>query len=334
MKSFFRNYHYIFEILVVVIIGLTPLFWNKPGYYATGHDMSYPLAPVDFFVDRLYTWTDRIGPFGRNQTDDVPGLFIHGLQALPVFLGISLITSQKLIFIFWAIAPGISMYLLLRLLFPKKENFLIRVVGSLFYMINHYILQAWTIAEMTKFTMYAGIPIVVMIIINVLYKKRKILLNSLLLSLTLGFFNGGPGIPLWGGLLVVVIPVVFGSLVLSSGEWLVKIKRLAKFMFFSLCFCLVINAYWIFPYLKSFTSNFVDKISSGGGTEGYILWSQGISAHASFINLFRLKGIPDWHLSYFHPYANSFSEQPVLVFLGVVIPLIGALGLIKKKKGQ
>ena len=63
------------------------------------------------------------------------------------------------------------MYTLLHYLHPKKEDYLIRIPGSLFYMMNHYLLQAWTIAERTKFSIVAALPIVVLLIIRVLHKK-------------------------------------------------------------------------------------------------------------------------------------------------------------------
>ena len=69
------------EILLLLIVGLAPLLWYKSGYIGLGHDMGFPLAPVEHFLDRLYTWTDRLGPFGSNSVQVLPGVFIHGLEA-------------------------------------------------------------------------------------------------------------------------------------------------------------------------------------------------------------------------------------------------------------
>ena len=52
-----------FEVLIIFLFGLIPFLWFKEGYLAAGHDMSYPLAPIDFWLDRLFVWTDRIGSF-------------------------------------------------------------------------------------------------------------------------------------------------------------------------------------------------------------------------------------------------------------------------------
>ena len=127
---------YWLEIIFILLVGLVPLLWFKGGYLAAGHDMSYPLAPIDFWLDRLYVWTDRIGSFGSNQTDAIPGLFNHGLQALFYGLTDSMIVAQRLDFIFWFTLPGIAMYILLRSLYPKKEDYPTRISGTLFYMLK------------------------------------------------------------------------------------------------------------------------------------------------------------------------------------------------------
>src|SRR3989338_9983384 len=165
MKKFLSKFNiYHLEIIFLLVVGLTPLLWYKEGYIGLGHDMGFPLAPVDHFLDRLYTWTDRLGPFGSNSVQVLPGVFIHGIEALLSFLGLQLLDLQKATFIFWFVLPGITMYTLLRFLHPKKDDYPLRLSGSLFYMMNHYLLQAWTIAERTKFSIVAALPLVVLLI--------------------------------------------------------------------------------------------------------------------------------------------------------------------------
>src|SRR3989344_6113655 len=139
MLRFLKNKLKFVEIAFIFLLGLIPLLWFKKGYLAAGHDMSYPLAPIDYWLDRLYVWTNMAGSFGSNQTDAIPGIFIHGLQAFFYFLTSNLQLAQKLDFIFWFVLPGITMYILLKSLHPKKDEFLIRISGTLFYMLNHYL---------------------------------------------------------------------------------------------------------------------------------------------------------------------------------------------------
>lgn len=322
---------YWLEVIFILLVGLTPLLWFKDGYLAAGHDMSYPLAPIDFWLDRLYVWTDRVGSFGSNQSDAIPGIFIHGLQALFYTLTGSLQLAQKFDFVFWFSLPGITMYILLRSLHPKIEDFPIRISGALFYMINYYLLQAWIIAEMSKFSIVAALPIVALAIINVNLKKGSVFKNSLLVGITLFFLNGGAGIPLWGGLVVVGLTVLSVTFWASREHLIDKIKRLLGFVSLSLVFVILFNFYWIYPYLAAYKYNYSQRIGMAGGSEGATAWSQEISKNASFTNLFKLQGIPDWYDNLNHPYANTLLTNYFFLFLSIVLSSIAFVGLLNKK---
>lgn len=333
MKSFKLNI-YIIEILLILIVGLIPLLWFKPGYMALGHDMGFPLAPADYFIDRLFTWTDRVGSFGSNQTDSISGIFIHGLEALLSFLGLSLVQTQQLTFIFWFILPGITMYILLRSLHPNKEDSIIRISGTLFYMLNHYLLQAWLIAERTKFSIVAALPIVILTIINVIYRRKSIVKNSVILTITLFFLNGGAGIPLWGGLLVAALTCLV--IVFSFADYPIRerLKRTLSFVGLSTFFIFMLNMYWVYPYIQSFTQNYTQRVEGSGGQEGAVSWSGEISRNASFTNLLKLQGIPDWYDNKTHPYANDFLNNYFLVLLSLIFPIIGFIGLMTRNESR
>lgn len=311
-----------FEILIILIFGLIPLLWFKYGYLAAGHDMSYPLAPIDFWLDRLFVWTDRIGSFGSNQTDAIPGIFIHGLQALFYALTGSLQLAQKFDFIFWFTLPGITMYILLKSLHPEKESFVLRITGSLFYMMNHYLLQAWIIAEMSKFSIVSALPLVILAIINVNLRNGSVLKNSVLVGLTFIFLNGGAGIPLWGGLIIAAFSFFLITFLSSKVTLFKKIVRAVLFMVLVIIFFSLLNLYWLFPYLSSFKQNFTDRIGVAGGGEGAVGWSHEISKNASFTNLFKLQGIPDMYDNDQHPYAQVVLKNPLFIAISILLPII------------
>lgn len=333
MKKFLTRFNISYlEIFLLLIVGLIPLFWYKSGYIGLGHDMGFPLAPVDHFLDRLFTWTDRLGPFGSNAVQVLPGVFIHGLEALLSSLGFSLLAVQKVTYIFWFVLPGITMYTLLHYLHPKKDDYPVRISGSLFYMMNHYLLQAWTIAERTKFSIVAALPLVVLLIIKVLHKKESPVKNSLLFALTLFFLNGGEGIPLLISLFVVVITTAIAFFFLSNESFWPKTRRLFLFSLLSILFWIVLSSYWLYPYFKSYSQTFGQRLEEAGATAGAISWSQGISANTSWINLFKLRGIPDWYASPGHPFANEFFKNPLLLFLNLLFPTLALISLLNLKK--
>ncbi len=325
-----NNFH--IEILFLLIVGLIPLLWYKDGYIAFGHDMGFSLFPTEHFLDRLYTWTDRLGPFGSNDVQVLPGIFIHGLEALFSYLGFSTLGVQKITYIFWFVLPGLAMYTLLHFLHPKKEDYPIRLSGSIFYMMNHYLLQAWTIAERTKFSIVVALPLVILLIIKVLHKKESPVKNSILLALTLFFFNGGEGIPLLISLFIALITAALVFFFLSDERFWPKLKRLLIFSTLSALFWIALSSYWLYPYLTSYNQAFGQRFDDAWGTSGAISWSQSISTNTSWINLFRLRGIPGWYDSPDHPYANEFFSNPLLLFLNFVFPILALISLIKIKK--
>ncbi len=325
---------YFFEVVFILIVGLIPLLWYKDGFLAFGHDMGFPLSPIDNFLDRLYTWTDRLGPFGSNAVQVLPGVFIHGFEALLSYFGLSLVVVQKITYIFWFVLPGITMYILLRNIHPEKENFPLRVSGSLFYMMNHYLLQAWTIAERTKFSIVAALPLVILFIIEVLHRKRSSVRNSILLALVLFFLNGGEGIPLFITLLLVVVVVTTIFFFLSNESFWSKTKRLLIFSLLSAFFWILLSSYWLYPYFTSYNQTFGQRFDEAWGASGIISWSQGVSANTSWINLFNLMGIPDWYSSPDYPYANEFFKNPLLIFLNSLLLTLALIGFLNFRNSK
>src|SRR4030042_4506260 len=79
----------IIELIIVFIVGLTPLLWFHGNQVILGHDSGLTLFLISHFTDRLFAWTERFG-FGNDQTYAIAGFFIHGLDALISSFGFNL----------------------------------------------------------------------------------------------------------------------------------------------------------------------------------------------------------------------------------------------------
>ena len=129
------------EILIILFLGLTPLLWYKdPNSLALGHDMGFPIDPISFFKDRTFLWTDRVG-LGWDQTLGSAAILIHGFEAAVASLGVPIFLVQKVVFIFWFVLPGLAMYYFVSTIHREKDQWFIRLAGSLFYMFNHFLLH-------------------------------------------------------------------------------------------------------------------------------------------------------------------------------------------------
>lgn len=330
MINRFKKY---WEILVILLLGLTPLLWYKASNsLALGHDMGYPINPIAFFSDRLFLWTDRVA-LGFDQTVSTAAILIHGLEAFISSLGFSIFTTQKIVFIFWFVLPGLAMYYFVSTIHKDKSQWFIRLSASLFYMFNHFLLQGWFIAERTKISLVVALPLLLVFTISTIEKKNSMLKGLALIFLTMFFLNGGGGLPLYGGIVLALFSVlIFFGLAEVRLNGKREIKRIVLLGVGIVgCFILA-NFYWILPTGVNILSSYKQNLSSIGGISGIISWSSEISKYASYLNLFRLQGIPDWYGNTIHPYANIFLSNPILILVSFLIPVLvfSSLFIVKR----
>jgi len=322
----------IIELFVIFFLSLTPLLWLKNGLIILGHDSGFRLNPVQHLVNLFYSW-NFVFNFGADWSILKGFLITQFPETIFSILSGSVAGGEKISFVMWFFVIGISMYTFVNSFFPKKEYWIFRISSAVFYMYNFFLLQGWFIVERAKFSIYAALPFGFLIIYRTLTKSYSIPKGFILFSLLTFFLNGGGNPTLYGSLIIVYTLVyLFITLVnfLQGGlrELLYSIK---VGLFFALGF-LFINAYWIFPQLYLFLNKYSSSLSGAGGIEGIINWEAVVNKHTSFINLFRLQGIPDWYNNPSHVYANDFLNNPLLIVLSFIPVLIIALGFYYHKQ--
>lgn len=330
MRGFISNRKFQ-DLFLLFILGLTPLLWYKPRFLALGHDMSFLLNPLNFFWSRLYLWTERLG-FGFDQSAAIGSFFIHSFEMLGKSLGLSLQTTQKIDFIFWFVVPGLAMYYFVSSLNIHKFRFL-SLIASVFYMFNHFLLQGWFMAERTKFSMVIALPLTLSFLIRGLQQRMTLLKTAVLINLTLFFFNGGggEGLPIYGGLIISFGVCLIYFILIEWQKTKARVLKRAFFLVLLILFLFItLNFYWILPLSRFVFSSYSRGLALSGGVTGVLNWVGEISKHASFINLFRLQGIPDWYDNLSHPYANLFLEPPLLI-ISFLWPLLAFISILLAK---
>ncbi len=323
------NKNRIRDILILCLIGLIPLLWFRGNEIILGHDAGLTLSPQSHFQDRLHSWTERFG-FGSDQSYAIPGFFIHGLESLVSTIGFNVQYNQKITFIFWFLLPGLTMYYFASRLEKKYNLSHYALPVSVLYMVNHFLLQGWFVAERTKFSLYAALPLVLAFLFEWQENKQASTVKTALkIAVTFFFLNGLASIPLFGGVIVTLIAYslfyFYESFSWTSG------KRFIQLVFTTVIASIFLQAYWLLPYVDFLSSSYGASVDFFGGMQGVLGWIQYISQNSSFTNLFRLQGVPEWYQNPSHPYAGNFLNNPVLITVGYLIPIMAFLPLLLAK---
>lgn len=328
MINFIKKYSKLFEIIFLFFLSLTPFLWLGDGQIIFGHDSGFRLDPVTHLINLFYSW-DPSSNFGADWSWFKGFIVTQAPEALFIFLAKTFSLGQSITFIFWFFCIGISMYIFINAFFKEKYYWFFRVFASLFYMYNFFILQAWFIAERAKFSLFCVLPLGVLLIYKTLTREYSILKGVILFSLISFLLNAGGNLTFYGTLLLVY-GITFIYLTSANirrrgyGELVYSFK---VGILFAVGFSTV-NSYWILPQLYSFLSGYGFNLLSVGGIESIITWESVITQNASFINLLRLQGMPDWYDNRLHTYSPFFVKNPVLVifsFIPLFILLFGIL---------
>lgn len=320
-----------FHLAIIFLLGFFPLLWFPHGTLLFGHDSGMTFDPITHFIDRLNVWTERLG-VGTDQSYGLLGAiaFIHSLEAFLVWVGFSIQQQQHIQFIIWFILPGLAMYFFAYNTWPGRKY--LPLIASIIYMINFFLIQAWFVAERTKFSIYVALPLVAYFLLSYLNGKASFKKSIIGSGLILGFLNAGGSFPLYGGLILAMVVIFVYQNFLNFGREMLK-----RTLLFSLglgVIYILLNAFWLFPYIYYILGFYNRDLALAGGAEGSLAWSTYLSKGSTFINLFRGQGIPEWYLNAYHAFAGNFLTNPILILGSFLFPLLayGSLFLVKLKR--
>ena len=321
------------EVLYLFLISLTPLFWFKDrSQILLGHDSGFRPDGLLHIYNTFFSWSP-IANFGFDWTLFKGFLITQAPEAIFTKLFNSLHYGEIATFIFWFFVMALSMYIFVRNLFPDKKYFILRLFASTFYVYNFFLLQGWFIAERAKFSLFAALPLGLLIIYKTLNKELSIVKGSVLFGLVFFLLNGGGFPSLYGGVLLVYL-ITF--IYLTVANYLkTGIKAVLDSLITGVSFLIslvLLNSYWLLPQYYVAKTTYSTGLGAQGGIEGILAWEAVISKYASFLNLLRLQGIPDWYNNTLHPYANEFLTNPILIIGSFVPVAVIILGMFFKRR--
>lgn len=323
------------DLAIMLLVSLIPLLWLPQGYILTGHDSGYPINVLEAYKNRLFTWNSQ-DSFGLDNTTSISVVPVLTLQALARFVGLPVAQSELVTFVAWFFLMQIAMYALSYSLRDRIAFRWFPLFSAVSYVMNFYLLALWRYAAGTTFSAYTALPLCLMVCLSFVFGRRSSVRTAFWLAVILTVFNGGGGlsIPLFGGLIVSIGILFLYALFLEPHKTrFVLFKQIVVLFGVTAFLWFILNAYWVLPFGYYVITSYLSTLAAVGGKAAVVKWTDSVSSHTSIANLFRLQGYPDWYNNPFHPYANVYLTQPILILLSMLIAPVSYLAVYLAQRG-
>ena len=333
-------------IIALIVVWFLTKLWIPEGFIIAGHDSGLALNTEEFLRTRFFAWDDRIG-FGSDNSPHFGSIIMHFFDYLiSIFAGVSYAGSQLAVFL-WMSGIFIFSFIFSYSLREKFGRYFVTLF-PIFITFNFFILQSVFILERAKYELIFSTMIFLTLLLKILFnEKPNVLKYSIIFTFVITIFNGGGwfGLPLYGGLFVIAFTafMFITALAVKEKSFLSdktnKLKEILAFYLLNTIFFVFLNAYSIFPYFVTLINSDFAKVVSLSTISAGNEWLNYISRGSSFLNLFRLEGIPDWYLTGYganpdHSYAGFYLTNVRLVFVSFIFPIIILVGLLIPTKDR
>ena len=335
-NKIFENRERIFELAVILILGLVPLLWFKQNCLIGGVDFDLPLDPIRRFIERKFTWSNMfLG--GMDRANDIPGGFAFiGVQAFFRILGLSLFAVQKIFFVFWFTITGLSMYFFVSLLVSSKDkkSSIIRIASSIFYMFNFYQLHMWMIARVGEISGAILIPASLALLIKGLEKKISFWKAAFIGSI---FFIIASGIGVQPPVLGVFFFSIFFYLFFHFcclSFCAIKRDFLSNIHFFVgfLLIFFLINMFWVLPVANYIIQSGYTSTAKSFEVFNLLGLLESTSRYNNFLNVFRFFGDNIWFDGFknvpYMPFFPAYQTNQILILLSFIFPILAFSALL------
>lgn len=329
MKYFSSNKLPIFLISLLCLILIT--IWFKDGkLLATGEEGLMLVNPQKAINLYKYSWVENGIGGGTPGSNTLISLLY--LVSLFEKIGLPIWFFQALLFLLLMFIGSISVYFLTKELFRTIDKEIHRVdlgfIAAIFYILNPIsLLGIWYRFLLGFMLFYALAPLFFYLFIIGLKNKKKtfiILLPLLSLFFTFAFAPPAAILLLW---LLPFIYSLLESLTYSkTGKLSLNFYPLVYFTFISI-FWVLINIWWIFPYVE------LSKLAFGSEIDS-VQASNTLKANSQDFTLDNVVRLIHGGFLYRNEEFGSIYKTPIFLIFSWLIPIITIYGLIKLKKGR
>jgi len=325
----------IFDLAMILLLGLLPLTWFKGNLLISHRDFSFPPA-LRNFRHLFYIWdSSSLGVANSQKFAHIPCM---AFMAFLSIIGIPLVVIEKIYFVVLFTSSGLSMYYLTSTLIEGKKKRIAALTSAFFYMVNPFTMNVlWHCLLLLPFHLYAFIPLVLALYIKGLREKRILLYPFLICFISILTSSAGTN-PVFT---IVVIPLLFSYLIfyiLENRKRKIDITHALKFTAFLTILLLGINMWWLLPQIASLGKRFA---GATGALKTIGLSNLAIlelnSRMTSLLNVFRLQGFWEFYDGYkgdpYYTYASLYSLGTYQC-MGFLIPILAFINLLKKRDGK
>lgn len=317
------------SLLLVLLLGLTPLVWYQRGLIIAGGDNYFLLNPLALLPEILHTWSERFN-FGLPNIQTYSLFPFYSFWVLLAKLGLSRLTTE----ILWSVAvfelTGLSIYFLFRSLRSVKGSLDNATQWGALTAAALYMFNVWVMIDAITPVMRltaAFLPLFVLLWVKGLETAKLSLRYPLLIGFLSLFIVSAYAHPA----AAVAIPLAF---LLYLIVYLVRTRRFfPAFRFFLLTavFYLIFNLWWLLPYLTS-SLDIYRSVTLLAQTYQFLKTTPIFEAFRfmgfwAFQNYDEVKKIPQI------PYAPLYYDPPFL-FLGYFLSLLALAALFFRPKDR
>lgn len=317
------------ELGLVALLGFIPLRWFR-GTLLASMDTLLPQS-WDHTMELLHVWNHRIGT-GTIHTFDAAAWVFNVVPAAVLRWGGSMQLAQQIEFCVWYGLSGISMYLMMRLLYHGPHPVVARLAATGFYVCNFYIAPIWTGFNKPNIALYAFLPLLIVGLLKVLWGTWRVLpaLGGVAL-LSAGIAAVGTNTPIVG-IAVIAWGVVTAAALVEAARRR-ALHDVGRRIFISMIFVIVvlgIHAFWVLPQWMV-TLPELPQSSLPEAHAQALAWNEGISRHASVFNVIRLQGDWTWYTGHGEPYvtyAERYLQHPFWIVLSWCVVAVVITGML------
>jgi|GEM_PF-6361190 hypothetical protein len=308
-------------LIIIFLLGLTPLLWFKKDLLIAGGDDFELLNPAAFTKYFLYVWNVKLLNAGGailSVPRLIPELLLwSGLRSIDV--------SNLLIERFWAVClfllPGVTLYILMSTIYNKTWA---KLVAATLYMFNLFVMVVGPFQANTKLVLIA-LPLQLLFWMRGLNEGKQILKYPLLIGFCSLIYSGSNVNPPAVAVIPITLVVYLLLFFVAHPRNLIFIIR---FVLTTVICYVLFNLWWLVNFI-------VNIVPVSGGVKSAATFSAISSGMMS--DFFRLLGSWGWRSGHYQmpyfPYAHHY-EEPLLLILSFLIPMLAFLAVYFRPKDR